>query len=76
MSFAVFSVLPIDVDCTSTTGDSAETVTLSFSDASWSCASTVSVWFSESVMLERVNVWKPDSSNFSEYTPEGSDGNR
>jgi hypothetical protein len=61
----VFSVEPTLVVWTSTSGDSAVTVTLSCSDWTCSCASTVSVCPSERTMLVRLWVWKPLSSNAS-----------
>ncbi len=64
-SFAVSSTLPTAVDLTSTTGDSAVTVTFSVSVATCNCASTVNVWPMLRTMFGRVKVWKPESSNFS-----------
>ncbi len=54
MSFSVFSVDPTEVDCVSTRGDSAVTVTFSLSDASCRSALTVSVCRSASTMFARV----------------------
>ena len=61
-SFSAPNSEPILVDETSTTGDSAVTVTVSCSVATASWMSAFSVWPSARTMFSRRVVWKPPSS--------------
>src|SRR5262245_47093883 len=65
--------VPTFVDCMSTTGDSAVTVTVSCSVATCSWTSTSRILPSTSWMFVRLTIWKPDSSNVSSYVPDGSE---
>ena len=67
---------PTFVFSTSTVGDEPLTVTVSCSDASFICASTVTVWRTGTTMPVRTSGAKPPRSNFRVYVPVFTAGKR
>src|SRR5574338_846037 len=75
-SFSLENSVPTLVVDVSTIGDTPVTVTLSWSAATCSCMSTLSVVPTRSWMFSRTMVRKPGSSKVSVYVPDGRAANR
>src|SRR5882724_1143267 len=69
-------IVAVFVDDTSTTGDAPLTVTVSWSDATFSSTLTVAVNPTPMLMPSRITMPKPPSSYWTEYTPGATPGRR